>query len=226
MILILLDPHNVESFYEKTLQELNNVAIRPGKAKPDIKITKKERGGIALSTLTKLSHMSEKTFNGILRAYKIMNAMVTVRSDPTMDELIDVLEGNRVYPKLLIVVNKIDLLTPNRLKKLKLKFPDAVYISSLEGTNLDILKDTIVDKLELIQIYLKKQREKTDFNEPLIIKKDSTIKDVCDKIHRSFAKQFRYAVVTGPSAKHTNQRVGLDHIVQEGDIITIIVKKF
>jgi len=72
----------------------------------------------------------------------------------------------------------------------------------------------------------KKQREKTDFNEPLIVKKNSAIKDVCNKIHRSFVKQFRYAVVSGSSAKHTNQRVGLDHVIHEGDVITIIVKKF
>ena len=226
MILILLDPYNVDSFYEKTLNELQNVAIRPGGNEPDIKIKKKERGGIALSTLAKLTHMTEKTFQGILREYKIMNATVTVRSDPTMDELIDVLEGNRVYPKLLVVVNKIDLLTNKQKNRLKEKFPDIVFISSLTGENLEILKDAIINKLELIQIYLKKQREKTDYNEPLIVKKDSTIRDVCNKIHRSFVKQFRYAVVSGPSAKHTNQRVGLDHVVQEGDIITIIVKKF
>ncbi|NPD87813.1 MAG: GTP-binding protein [Asgard group archaeon] len=226
MILILLDPYNVDSFYEKTLHELKNVAIRPGKTEPDIKIKKKERGGIALSTLAKLSHMSEKTFCGILRAYKILNAMVTVRSDPTMDELIDVLEGNRVYPKRLVVVNKIDLIKSKQKNRIIKKFPDAILISSLTGENLNILKDAIINKLELIQIYLKKQREKTDFNEPLIVKKNSTIKDVCNKIHRSFVKQFRYAVVSGSSAKHTNQRVGLDHVIQEGDVITIIVKKF
>jgi ribosome-interacting GTPase 1 len=143
-----------------------------------------------------------------------------------MDELIDVLEGNRVYPKLLVAVNKIDLISDKQKNRLKEKFPDAVFISSLTGENLEILKDAIIDKLELIQIYLKKQREKTDYNEPLIVKRNSTIRDVCNKIHRSFVKQFRYAVVSGPSAKHTHQRVGLDHVVQEGDIITIIVKKF
>lgn len=226
MILLLLDPSEVENFYEKALYELNNVAIRPDKEKPDIKIKKKERGGIALSTLTKLSHMSEKTFSGILREYKIMNATVTVRSDPTMDELIDALEGNRVYPKLMVVINKIDTLSKKKKERLKEKFPEAVLISALTGENLELLKEEIVNRLELIQIYLKKQREKTDYDEPLIVKYNSTIKDVCNKIHRKFKSEFRYAVVTGKSAKHPNQRVGLDHVVEEGDVITIIVKKF
>ena len=76
----------------------------------------------------------------------------------------------------------------------------------------------------MIQVYLKKQRSKTDYDDPLIIKRDSSILDICNKIHRKFKEQFRYAVVNGPSSKHPNQRVGLDHIVQEGDVITIIIK--
>ena len=226
MIIIMLDPNKSANYLEKVLKELHKVAIRPGQKKPYIRIVKKERGGIALSTLTQLTHMSEKTFMGILREYKIMNAAVTVRSDPTVDELIDVLEGNRVYPKILILVNKIDLISEKQKKRIEENIPDVLMISALSGENVENLKDEIIDRLELIKIYLKKQGHKTDFEEPLIVKRDSTIKDVCDKIHRSFASQFRYAVVSGKSAKHPNQRVGLDHTVQDGDVITIIVKKF
>ncbi len=226
MIIIIMDPQKTTDYYKKIIRELNNVAIRPGKTKPYISIKKKDRGGIALSTLTKLTHMSEKTFMGILREYKVMNAAVTVRSDPTIDELIDVLEGNRVYPKILIIVNKVDLISKKQRRKIKEKFPDAMIISALTGENLESLKDEIVERLELIKIYLKKQRRKTDYEEPLIVKRNSTIRDVCDKIHRSFASEFRYAVVSGKSSKHPNQRVGLDHVIQDGDVITIIVKKF
>ncbi len=226
MILVLLEPQEANKFNEKAIKELQKVAIRPGKEKPYVRIKKQDRGGVALSTLTKLTHMSEKTFVGIMREYKIMNASVTVRSDPTIDELIDILEGNRVYPKLMIVVNKIDLASKKLKRKLQEKLPDAIFISALTGENLNLLKDEIVQRLELIKIFLKKQGHKTDFEEPLIVKLNSTIKDVCDKIHRKFASQFRYAVISGPSAKHTNQRVGLEHVVKEGDAITIIVRKF
>ncbi|MCE7741138.1 MAG: GTP-binding protein [Candidatus Heimdallarchaeota archaeon] len=226
LIVILLERNNPLNIYEKIIDELSKVAIRPGKIRPDIKIVKKDRGGIALSTLFRLTHMSEKTFIDILREYKVMNAAVTVRGDPTMDDLIDVLEGNRVYPKLLVVVNKIDLLSSRKLASLKRKLPNAVFISALEEENLELLKDRIIDELELIQVYLKKQRAKTDYEEPLIVKRDSSIKDVCNKIHRKFKRQFRYAVVSGKSTKHPFQRVGLDHIVQDGDVITIIIKQF
>ena len=226
LIIILLEYENAEEVFNKILNEIRKVAIRPGQKKPEINIKKKERGGVALSTIGKLTHMSEKTFKDILREYKVMNAAVTVRGDPTMDELIDILEGNRVYPKLITVVNKIDLISNKKIARLKKKFPDAVFISALKEENLELLKDRIIDELELIQVYLKKQRSKTDFDEPLIIKRDSTIKDICHRIHRQFESQFRYAVISGPSSKHPNQRVGLDHVIKEGDIITIIIKPF
>ncbi|MHA1345268.1 MAG: GTPase, partial [Candidatus Heimdallarchaeaceae archaeon] len=226
MILLLLEPKNSKNYYDKVMLELQKVAIRPGMIEPVIKIKKHERGGIALSTLTRLSHMTEKTFKGILREYKVINAAVTVRCDPTVDQLIDILEGNRVYPKLLILINKIDLLSKKKIKALQKEFPEAVLISALKGDNINQLKDKIVVKLELIKIYLKKQGKKTDYEEPLIVKYKSTIKDVCDKIHRKFASEFRYAVVYGPSAKHDNQRVGLEHIVRDGDVVTIIMNKY
>ena len=224
LVIILLEKDHPLEFHAKIMEELSKVAIRPGQVKPDIRIKKKERGGIALSTLSRLTHMTEKTFMSILREYKVMNAAVTVRGDPTIDELIDVLEGNRVYPKLLTVVNKIDLLNEDQIQAIKEEIPEAVFISALEEENLELLKDKIIDELELIQVYLKKQRAKTDFDEPLIVRKNSSIEDICNKIHRKFIEQFRYAVVTGSSAKHPNQRVGIEHTVQEGDIITIIIK--
>ena len=226
MILLLLEPKDTRKYYDKVINELKKVAIRPGMIEPVIKIKKEERGGIALSTIRRLTHMTEKTFKSILREYKVINASVTVRSDPTIDQLIDVLEGNRVYPKILVVVNKIDLLKKKQKLKLVKEFPEAMFISALKGDNVNLLKDKIVDKLELIKIYLKKQGKKTDYEEPLIVKKRSTIKDVCDKIHRKFASEFRYAVVYGPSAKHDNQRVGLEHIVRDGDVVTIIMNKY
>lgn len=44
----------------------------------------------------------------ILSEYKIHNADITLRVDSTAEELIDVIEGNRVYIPCLYVLNKID----------------------------------------------------------------------------------------------------------------------
>ena len=45
------------------------------------------------------------------------------------------------------------------------------------------------------------------------------------KLHRDFIRKFRYARVKGPSAKFDWQRVGLDHLLEDGDLLTIVVKR-
>ena len=44
-------------------------------------------------------------------------------------------------------------------------------------------------------------------------------------LHRTFKDKFRYANVSGPSAKHNIQKVGFEHILKDGDILTIVVTK-
>ena len=44
----------------------------------------------------------------ILGEYRISNADVTLRHDATAEELIDVVEGNRIYIPCIYVLNKID----------------------------------------------------------------------------------------------------------------------
>jgi len=67
--------------------------------------------------------------------------------------------------------------------------------------------------------------KQADFNEPLILKKGSSIEQACIKLHRDFKRKFRYASVSGPSAKHDIQKVGLEHILQDGDVLTIVISR-
>jgi ribosome-interacting GTPase 1 len=64
-----------------------------------------------------------------------------------------------------------------------------------------------------------------DYKEPLIIRNSSKIGDVCNKLHRKMKKEFRYALVWGKSVKYDGQRVGIDHILQDEDVLTIIKRK-
>ena len=59
----------------------------------------------------------------------------------------------------------------------------------------------------------------------MILRLGETVGDACQRIHRDFQRKFRYATVTGPSAKHTSQKVGLDHVLRDKDILTIVIKK-
>jgi len=54
------------------------------------------------------SELDLDTVKVILGEYRISNADVTLRHDATAEELIDVIEGNRIYIPCIYVLNKID----------------------------------------------------------------------------------------------------------------------
>lgn len=55
-----------------------------------------------------LTHLDLDLVKSVLSEYKIHNADVTVRFDATVDDLIDIIEGNRVFVPCIYVLNKID----------------------------------------------------------------------------------------------------------------------
>ena len=92
-------------------------------------------------------------------------------------------------------------------------------ISAKTGYGINTLKERIVERLELIRVYMKPEGKKVE-DSPLVLRKGATIHDVCKKIHRDFVKNFRYAQIWGASASFPGQRVGKNHLVKDGDIIT------
>ena len=64
-----------------------------------------------------------------------------------------------------------------------------------------------------------------DFNEPLILKKGQTVEDACIKLHKDFKRKFRYAQIWGKSVKYPGQKVGLDHKLNDKDILTITINR-
>ena len=54
------------------------------------------------------SELDMDLVKSILGEYRIHNADIVLRTDATTEELIDVVEGNRVYIPCIYVLNKID----------------------------------------------------------------------------------------------------------------------
>ena len=54
------------------------------------------------------SELDIDTVKTILGEYRIHNADITLRNDATAEELIDMVEGNRVYIPCIYLLNKID----------------------------------------------------------------------------------------------------------------------
>ena len=219
LILIVVDVFTVDKI-KVIKEELYRAGIRINQSKPKIKIKKKERGGIEISSPFKLN-LSERTIKEVLNEYSLHNASVVIMEEElTVEKLIDALSRNRVYVKAITCINKIDLLSRQQLEQLDRRFPEAIKISAEKEINLDLLKEEIFRILELIRIYLKPPRGNADFQKPLIMRKGAKIADVCERIGIS-PEKVKYAVISGNSARHEKQRAGVEHELSDGDIVTL-----
>ncbi|MBU0627979.1 MAG: GTP-binding protein [Nanoarchaeota archaeon] len=221
LILILVDALFPEH-YEAILKEINETGIRVQQEKPEVRITKKERGGITIGATVRLTKIDQKTIVDIAREMRINNADFFIKSDIDADQLIDVIEGNRVYTKSLTVISKIDLISEQELKRLKGTIKPDVVVSAATGEGTEELKEKIYDRMRFMRIFLKEANKQADMKEPLIMFKDSTIKDVCEKLHRDFVEKFRFARLWGSSAKFGGQVFRrLDKELEDNDILEL-----
>ncbi|HMK53386.1 MAG TPA: GTP-binding protein [Methanobacteriaceae archaeon] len=225
LIVMVLDVFQPQKHLELILEELNNIGIRPNQFPPDVKVKRRRIGGVKLASTVPLTHMDERTLRSILNEYGVHSADVLIREDVTIDRFIDSLDSSIVYIPLLLVVNKIDLVDTQFLNGVKKKVPDALYLAADKQINIDDLKEDIFQRLKLIRIYLKPQGKKVDMEEPLIVRKGSTVENVAQRLHRDFVRNFRHSKVWGKSVKFPGQKVGLDHVLEDKDILRIIVKK-
>jgi hypothetical protein len=222
LIILVLDvfqPDQVNTL----IKELYEIGIRLNSRPPDVSITRASQGGLGITAACKLTHLTESTIRAILNIYKINHGSVIIREDITDDQLIDVITENRKYIPSITVLNKIDLVNPKFVDEVKTRIGgDIIPISADQNVNLEELKKAIYDNLKLIKVYLKPRNGSPDFEEPLIVTAGSTISDVCEKIHKKFAGEAKYALVSGDSVRFSSQRVGMDHIVEDRDIVTIV----
>ncbi len=202
-------------------KEIYDSHLRLNKRKPDVKITKKSKDGLRIGKTVRLPNLNDETIVGICKELRIMNAEVLIRSVIDADDLIDILEKNKIYIPGLTILNKIDLVDEDRLDEIIEEVKPDLCVSASEKINLEALKETIFDKLDFIRVYCKEAGKKADMEVPLIMKRNSTIHNMCDKLHRDFVKRFKFARVWGKSAKFPGQRLMLHHTLKDRDVVEI-----
>ena len=159
-----------------------------------------------------------------MKEYKVNNAEIVLRGKIGVEDLIDAIEGNRVYIPALYVVNKIDQITVEELDLLD-QIPNYVMVSAGLKWNLDELLEKIWEKLDFIRVYTKPKGQLPDYEAPVILpSKSCLVKDFCTKIHRQLLKEFKYAQVWGTSVKHQPMKVGKEHCLQDEDVIQVVKK--
>lgn len=105
------------------------------------------------------------------------------------------------------------------LKKFRIK-TKAIKVITKRPINLEKLKSEIWNNLDVIRVYTKTQGKSAE-KKPIVMKKGSTVKDAVKEIHKEFLKHFRFVRIWGKSVKFDGTTVGLEHVLEDGDIIQI-----
>ncbi|CDK27275.1 unnamed protein product [Kuraishia capsulata CBS 1993] len=225
LIMMVLDATKGADQRQILERELESVGIRLNKPKPNIHFKIKKAGGVKYNATSPSKHLNDKICSAILRDYKIHNADVLVRDEnATVEDFIDVInESHRSYVKCLYVYNKVDAVSLEEVDRIA-REPNTVVMSCELDLGVQDVVEEIWYKLNLIRLYTKRRGVQPDFNEPMVVRVDSTVSEVCDSVHRDLKNQFKYALIWGASAKHSPQKCGLNHVVSDQDVVSIVAK--
>lgn len=123
----------------------------------------------------------------------------------------------RIYENIpaLYLINKIDR-EPNMSKN-----PRVLYISAENKTNLDQLKDSIWQQLNLKRVYLKQSNKKPDMEKPLIVEKDADMYEVALAISSQVAAKVKSASIWAGNSKFPNQKVSVNFFPSDETIVQL-----
>jgi uncharacterized protein len=220
LVLIVVDVNHPEHL-DILKKEIYDTGLRLNERIPDVKIVKTTRGGISIGATVKLTKIDKRTIEGVCREMGINNAGITIRTDITPDELIDVIEANKKYVPAVIVLNKIDTVDEKKLRETEKLTKSNLSISADRRLNTEQLKEVIFSSLKFIRVFCKEAGKKADMDVPLIMTQPCTIEDVCNKLHRDFVNRFRFGKVWGRSAKFPGQSFSLKHQLLDSDVAEI-----
>jgi ribosome-interacting GTPase 1 len=208
------------------LREEGVLLVKPrGRVVLDVYRTGKE--GIRVTLMGRILDGTMEDVRKILEGYRIFNAHVKIYGEVTLDDVEQSIFESTVYKPLVVFINKIDAVKVDDLgvRELEKILPGSPIItgSALTGYGLNNIPPSLYSALEIIRIYTKAPNAPPS-EKPLVLRKYATVRDVARSIHRDLLENFQYARVWGSSVNYLGERVGLDHVLSDGDIVEIHFK--
>jgi ribosome-interacting GTPase 1 len=226
ILVFSVDCGELEEVVKRSLSLLEDRGIVVTRLKGVVRI-KKSRGveGVKVVGSGRLFGFTEDELAKLLASYRIFNAIVEVEGDVTLDDVESAIITSKVYKPTIVLVNKIDLAEePGELvEKVSHLIPadvPVIPVSAEKSLGLKVLGDILFKKLDLIRVYTKSPNKEPDPN-PLVVKRGTTVIEVAEMVHVRLAKGFKYAKIWGRSVKYPGQRVGAEHILEDGDVVEI-----
>lgn len=186
----------------------------------------------------------ENWLSSIIRLADLMMLLIDASKDDLLEQVeatLSILDRFKIKPKgstaqevldpvhwsqltTILIANKIDL--PAALDNYPIleefyrdKF-ELIPISALAQTNLDHLKNKIIELLAIVRVYSKRPGHEANLDRPYTFQKGSTLMDFARAVHKDFAEKLKFARVWGKSV-FDGQRINKDYILQDRDVIEL-----
>ena len=187
------------------------------------------------------SYIEPELMNLIRRA-DLVFLVVDLQSDPLgqLDDTIHLLAEHRIAPlnlqedypaedriifkPFIILANKNDDSSTDENFEIFCALVEQGWqiltVSARTGRNFDVLKQIVLDQLQIVRVYTRAPGREPDFSRPFALKKGSTIEDLSGRIHHDFLHNLKTARVWG-NCVYDGQLVQRDYILMDGDVVEL-----
>jgi hypothetical protein len=208
---------------------LEKVRILVSKPKAHVDIERKYMGaGLRIILVGTLLDCTMKDVEALLKSYRVMDAVVKISGEATLDEVEEAIFGSTTYKPAIIVANKIDSEGAGATLSLLEAYVEdklpVLAVSCEKRIGLGKLGEILYRTLDIMRVYTKEPSEKEFSKKPFILKKGSTICDLAKSIHSDFSKNFFFAKIWAKRLVFSPRRVGSTFALDDGDIVEIHVK--
>lgn len=208
------------------LRDEGILLVKP-KGRVAMEVYRAGKVGIRVTLMGKIVDGTVEDVKKILEGYRIYNAHVKIYGEVSLDDVEQSIFESTVYKPVVLFINKIDVVEvdESKLRELVKIIPGSPIItgSAITGRGLDSIPPHLYNALEIIRVYTKAPNAPPS-QKPLVLRKYATVRDVARSIHRDLLENFQYARVWGSSVNYPGERVGLDHVLSDGDIVEIHFK--
>jgi ribosome-interacting GTPase 1 len=147
-----------------------------------------------------------------------------VRIEPVARTEAEADGGLVVQRRAVVVGNKLDAPGAAEVYELLLeevggRWP-TMAVSALDGQELEALRRSVFERLEVVRVYTKAPGRQPDFTRPVVLPIGSTLEDLAEALHVSFSGRVRYAQIWG-SGKFQGQRVSRTYVPRDGDVVEL-----
>lgn len=211
------------------LDEMEKARILVSRPKARVEVERKSMGvGLRTILIGRLGDCTFRDIEKVLKSYRIMDAVVKIYGEVTLDEVENAIFESTTYKPAVIVANKMDFEGSEENLKLLEAFVNGklpiITVSCKTRQGLSRLGETLFRALNIIRVYTKEPNEKEFSKRPFILRKDATVCDLAKSIHSDFSEKFSYAKVWSTRLVFSPQKVGSTFVLENGDVVEIHVK--